>query len=543
VLLDAGADVNARSPFGSALTMAAMAEHGEAARFLLRHGAQVKGSADRPDRITILMFAARAGDVELIRDLLRRGADTRDVDNNGSTALSYAARAGRTAAVRALLSAKSLVDAADSQGWTPLMHAAVNGHAETVKVLLAAGARPNAVDKQGRTPLLLVAGHGDHSEVIRLLLGRGARATAVDSQGRNARTLAEARGYTASARVLAAAGIRPVGKAPAIPTPRAAARQSLARVEQAMQVFNKRTGCVSCHHEGTGRYTLAFARDRGYTINAAFARLQEQRTLGTLNELAPQLDRAVADPAEIPNVPIVDIGDYAPTYGAVLLALEAHGVAPTPAIQAAATVLGRVQSPDGAWRFGLMRVPAQSSFFTTTAQAIRVLKHYAPGTIGEEVEERVSRARHWLATTPAPNTEDRVYRLLGLKWAGASGADRAEAIRELRASQRPDGGWGQLPGMASDAYATGSALFALAQGGDVDPRDPAYQRGIRFLLRTRQPDGSWYVYKRAMPANNYMDGGFPYGQSQYSSELATCWATLALILAADAPARSTAQFR
>ena len=29
----------------------------------------------------------------------------------------------------------------------------------------------------------------------------------------------------------------------------------------------------------------------------------------------------------------------------------------------------------------------------------------------------------------------------------------------------PDGGWGQLPTMASDAYATGQALYALHAGG------------------------------------------------------------------------------
>jgi hypothetical protein len=122
-----------------------------------------------------------------------------------------------------------------------------------------------------------------------------------------------------------------------------------------------------------------------------------------------------------------------------------------------------------------------------------------------------------------------------LKLAGATPEERAKALDELRATQRKDGGWAQLEGMHSDAYATGTALFALNQGGDIPVTDPVYQRGVKFLLRTQEDDGTWYVSKRAMPANNYFDTGFPYGQSQYISHQAASWATMALILAADAP--------
>jgi squalene cyclase len=143
------------------------------------------------------------------------------------------------------------------------------------------------------------------------------------------------------------------------------------------------------------------------------------------------------------------------------------------------------------------------------------------------------RARKWLLTAPAANTEDRAFRLLGLQWAGATAEERRKAIEELLRSQRPDGGWAQLPGLHSDAYATGTALFALAQGGELPVSHAAYQKGVRYLLRTQEDDGTWYVYKRAIPANNYFDAGLPYGQSQFISHTAGCWATVALILAAE----------
>ena len=66
----------------------------------------------------------------------------------------------------------------------------------------------------------------------------------------------------------------------------------------------------------------------------------------------------------------------------------------------------------------------------------------------------------------------------------------------------------------------------------------AYRRGVNFLLRTQDEDGSWYVSKRAMPANNYLDAGFPHGESQYISYGATAWATMALMLATEPPARA-----
>ena len=107
-------------------------------------------------------------------------------------------------------------------------------------------------------------------------------------------------------------------------------------------------------------------------------------------------------------------------------------------------------------------------------------------------------------------------------------------MAELRADQRPDGGWAELPSLQSDAYATGQALFALNQAGELPVSNQVYRRGVRFLLRTQEEDGSWFVSKRAIPANNYFDAGFPHGESQYVSHGATCWATMALLLTTDA---------
>ena len=132
-----------------------------------------------------------------------------------------------------------------------------------------------------------------------------------------------------------------------------------------------------------------------------------------------------------------------------------------------------------------------------------------------------------MLNTPAKISEDRASRLLGLKWLRHK--DTKKAVAEIKADQRPDGGWAQLPNLSSDAYATGQALYALHEGGGMPVNDPIYQKGVKFLLRNQDEDGSWFVNKRAIPANNYFDGGFPHGQSQYSSFNGSCWALMALL--------------
>ena len=84
--------------------------------------------------------------------------------------------------------------------------------------------------------------------------------------------------------------------------------------------------------------------------------------------------------------------------------------------------------------------------------------------------------------------------------------------------------------MPTDAYATGLALVALAQAGDLPITDATYQRGLSFLLKSQQSDGSWFVKTRAIPTNPYFESGFPHGKSQFISYAATCWATMALTL-------------
>jgi hypothetical protein len=280
------------------------------------------------------------------------------------------------------------------------------------------------------------------------------------------------------------------------------------------------------------------AREHGFAVDPALTRAQFERINGMVSATRPLHQQALKSPEAMKQVPLIEIGEVPPSYSIILAGMAAEKQPANEATAAMAMVLARQQAPNGAWQFALPRVPMQSSFFTITALTIQSLRTYGPRTHAAEVADRIRRAKGWLLTAPTETSEDRSLRLLGLKWAGASREEKQKAIEELRADQRPDGGWAQTAALQSDAYATGQALYALHVGGGIPVTDPVYQRGVQFLLRTQEEDGSWFVNKRAMPVNNYFDAAFPHGQSQYSSFNATCWATMALLQTTDRSPRS-----
>lgn len=168
VLLDAGAEVNHRSRYGStALHLAA------------REGYQDE----------LAQTGQRAATVRL---LLAAGADVHSIDQNGNTPLIAAALAdeapwednhvdGRGGTIRALLEAGSDVNAQNTYGWTALMVAAGSGQTEDVRTLLAAGADTELRNDEGRTALMRAVDWGrGRTETVQTLLEANANPQAID---------------------------------------------------------------------------------------------------------------------------------------------------------------------------------------------------------------------------------------------------------------------------------------------------------------------------------------------------------------------------
>ncbi len=527
VLLDSGAKVDARSPYGNALGFAAGSGNVGAVNMLITHGASI--FAKRTDGMTSLMMAANAGSADVVQILLSHKADVQAMDTDHSTALIVAARVGSDRVVSMLLAAGAKVDHANYEGQTALMEAALNGRLEAVKILIAKGANVNLRDQRGCTPLLLTAKYGDNPEVISALMQAGANPASQDKDGHSAVSYAKARRHMGTLALLTTPNNN-TGRVGPVLTARQAAQRGIHVLESSMQTFHDVTSCISCHHEGLGRIVTGLAKDSGFLVDRKLDKEQAQVINEMLTGLRPLHEGALHSPEVMKQVPLIEINEVNTSDTWWLAGMAAHKFPIGPGTQSMAMVLARQQSANGNWGLSGPRAPMQSSAFTFTALAVKALQDYAPKNA--QTTDQIAKARAWLLNTPAKTSEDRASRLLGLGLCSVKGPVLAEAVSAIKSDQQSDGGWGQLPGMASDAYATGQALFALHECGDVAVSDDVYRRGVAYLLRTQDADGSWFVNKRATPANNYFDGGFPHGESQYASFNGTCWATMALIEAA-----------
>jgi hypothetical protein len=293
-------------------------------------------------------------------------------------------------------------------------------------------------------------------------------------------------------------------------------------LQQTAETFFAKSGqgCVSCHHQSLPALALQLTRERGFRVDEKKAKLQAE---ATQRLLAGRRERLLQ------GMGVADQLDA--SYW--LLGLAAAGVARNETTDALVHYLTLKQAPDGRWRTTLSRPPANDSDFTATALAVRGLRLFAPPGRREEIAGRIGKARAWLRSATPQTTEDRALHLFGLKWSGAPTEDLDQAAAALLAQQREDGGWGQLASLPSDAYATGQTLVALQQAAAVSVTSPAYRRGVEFLLKSQQADGSWLVESRSLAVQPYFETGFPYGRSQFISCFATSWATMALALTAQ----------
>jgi mono/diheme cytochrome c family protein len=175
---------------------------------------------------------------------------------------------------------------------------------------------------------------------------------------------------------------------------------------------------------------------------------------------------------------------------------------------------------------------------SATALAIHALQHYGWPGHKEEFTASVERGRRWLWKVKAQTNEEAVFQLLGLHWAGEPAEKLTDLARALLRMQRKDGGWAQLPMLDSDAYATGQALYTLAQAVKYPVTDLGWQHGLRFLLERQEDDGTWHVARRAFPFQPTMASGFPHHRDSWISAAATSWAVLAMTRALPAGAAS-----
>jgi ankyrin repeat protein len=158
---------------GSSLVDAAMQGNHDVVKSMLKQGADVNTA--QGDGMTALHWAAQKGDLELAQTLLYAGANVRATTRvGGYTPLLIASKSGNTSVVEALLGAGADPNGATTNGATPLMLAAQGGSAAAVNALLERKADVNAKEKvKGETALMIASAYG-RADVVRALTARGA---------------------------------------------------------------------------------------------------------------------------------------------------------------------------------------------------------------------------------------------------------------------------------------------------------------------------------------------------------------------------------
>jgi len=470
-----------------------------------------------------LATAAAMDNILATRELLRRGlpVDTLSPEGSRTTALMIAAASGHTEVMTLLLDAGANFRLQDRHGDTALMAAVRIGSLGAVNLLLKRGADPNQRDSMGRTALIWAARTG-RLDVVRALLAAGADINPSDGAGQNALSAATVMGHTAVAASLRGRGglVTSSVSSSTPPTPRTAVEKSIPLLQRGWVTWSERAGCGACHHLPMMIRITTLARQHGFAIDEAMAAVRS-RTSGRGGTVPADAESRLEN--QLAMGLAFDLAWIGHQFA------EA-GIPRDTVREADAVALAAMQLDDGRWNHGAPRVPISGSPFVVTAAAARVLQVYGPPAHGPEMTAHIDRARRWLLANQAKETHDQVYRMLGLRWTRSDNALVRRSAETLKREQNADGGWTQLRGMNSDAYATGIVLVALHEVG-MPVTDPVYKRGIDYLLRTQEPDGSWLVHTRAVPQNVYFESGFPHGKFQFISYAGSCLATMALIYA------------
>ena len=126
--------------------------------------------------------AAAADDAARVRDLLDRGTDLENRDDQGRTPLVTATKNQSVAAARVLIDAGADVNAKDDIQDSAYLYAGAEGYDAILRMTLDHGADLRSVNRYGGTALIPAAEHGSVS-TVRMLIDAGVDVNHVNTPG------------------------------------------------------------------------------------------------------------------------------------------------------------------------------------------------------------------------------------------------------------------------------------------------------------------------------------------------------------------------
>ena len=299
-------------------------------------------------------------------------------------------------------------------------------------------------------------------------------------------------------------------------------------IERGLNIVQKGAGnypnnreCFSCHHQTLPMLAMREASEAGISIDEEL--MQEQ-----VHFIRDYFEDRMNSVTEGKSV-----GGRSLTAGYLLWSFELAGVKKDQFSDAFVSYLIHHQKNEGNWDVQTNRPPSEESKIHTSYFAIYYMNHYARGEeIETKVKEAIEKSRPWILGSKPHSQEDFNGKLKALIALAAPAKEVKKARQGLLENQKEDGGWAQLQGMESDAYATGQTLYTLVTTTVPSERNSEFTKAIKrarsYLIRTQKQDGSWFVKSRSKPIQKFFDNGDPHGKDQFISISATSWATAAL---------------
>jgi hypothetical protein len=252
--------------------------------------------------------------------------------------------------------------------------------------------------------------------------------------------------------------------------------------------WKKEHNCASCHHASLVVWATREAKLRGHAV--------DEPVLAELTKwLAESGDGkfGLARPASAPK---------AASPKAIYFAL-ALGIDPKPdeasqkGLKLLLKTVAAEQTENGSWStWPETRPPifGSSDESLTLLATLAILPAAAAGDDAAKVVR--DKAVRWLAETKTDDDPQSIaLRLVLWNRLGRPAKESEPLVKCIKERQNEDGGWSQTKDMASDAWATGQALYALAHAG-VKSDEPVIRRAQAFLIKTQRADGSWPMTSR-----------------------------------------------
>lgn len=276
-----------------------------------------------------------------------------------------------------------------------------------------------------------------------------------------------------------------------------AAESGLKFLEADAKEWRAKKSCASCHHGVLTVWAMSEAKSSGYPVAPELLKELTSWTMERLKDVdKPRDSRRGFNMVNTPALFLSILAQTNPKQEAVssdlMKRIDGH--------------LLRHQETNGSWAWTLAPPANRFPPVLESDEVATIWGYLSLDPKGlkdakdvESAQAGRKKAVVWLANSPPTETTQAAgLRLLLKSRTNAPATSLQSEIDKFNALQNRDGGWGQLKGLPSDAYATGQALYFLRLVGMAAER-PELQKGVAFLVANQLGDGSWPMTPRAQP--------------------------------------------